>query len=186
MFQANLSENQKLLKIFNSWNQSSVSLGKIHEVQKQAGDGTGLDFGTNECSTSETCARSKLDKDKYKSINFVRASTVYEHDKPEPEVIQRVSYENKARHKALDYVEPTNIKYEKSWLKPKPTGTGHFNRFGSNWFWKKLTQNRQNALKGKPRQYFNSRPVQKRYRLKNEQRPKQHLVRSRTQHKLKG
>ncbi|XP_073019403.1 uncharacterized protein [Primulina eburnea] len=53
VFHATLKENKLFLSTINMWNKSSASLDKIHEMQKPAGDRTGLGYDINDCNTSE-------------------------------------------------------------------------------------------------------------------------------------
>ncbi|XP_075504538.1 uncharacterized protein LOC142541977 [Primulina tabacum] len=64
LFDATLKENKRLINTINTWNKSSVSLNRMHEMQKPVGDRTGLGYGINECSTL-------LEKDSLKPIKFV-------------------------------------------------------------------------------------------------------------------
>ncbi|XP_073120477.1 uncharacterized protein [Henckelia pumila] len=51
--QETLSENQRLTDLVNSWNKASISLDKLTEMQKQAGDKSGLGYNTNEGNKGE-------------------------------------------------------------------------------------------------------------------------------------
>ncbi|XP_075489488.1 uncharacterized protein LOC142528329 [Primulina tabacum] len=44
LFHATLKENKWLIDTVNNWNKSSVSLNKMHEMQKPAGDKTGIGY----------------------------------------------------------------------------------------------------------------------------------------------
>ncbi|XP_073030704.1 uncharacterized protein [Primulina eburnea] len=83
LFHATLKENKRLMNIVNTWNKSSASLNRMNEMQKPAGDITGLGYNINDCSTSEASTQPLLEKDSLRSIKFVRSSSEYEHDKPE-------------------------------------------------------------------------------------------------------
>ena len=98
-------ENQKLSVLVNAWNNSSVSLEEMQELQKQSGDRSGLGFSNNE-STSETSAKPELDKGKGKFIHFVKSSVVYEPEVPNVRVERNVNQLNRRKHYGLGYVEP--------------------------------------------------------------------------------
>ncbi|XP_073129611.1 uncharacterized protein [Henckelia pumila] len=105
VFQATLFENQKLLKTINAWNKASVSLDKIHENQKQAGDKTGLGYGSNECTGSKENTQPYSSGNNPNEMRFVRSSTIYEHTEPDADVKQPSRY-GKGKHEGLGYVKP--------------------------------------------------------------------------------
>lgn len=74
--------NQKLIKVINTRNQSSVSLSKMHKKQNQVGDRTRLSFGNDDCSSNETSNQSHMDKGKSKIIKYLHYIAIYQHDKP--------------------------------------------------------------------------------------------------------
>ncbi|KZV30949.1 hypothetical protein F511_20495 [Dorcoceras hygrometricum] len=64
------SENERLSLVMSSWNQSSVSLRKLHETQKPLNDKSGLGFIVGENSSGETSTQSNLAHDKFKKMNL--------------------------------------------------------------------------------------------------------------------
>ncbi|XP_075473884.1 uncharacterized protein LOC142504931 [Primulina tabacum] len=62
LFHATLKENKRLINTINIWNKSSVSLNEMHEMQKPAGDKTGIGYSINECSTSGVSKKRNLEK----------------------------------------------------------------------------------------------------------------------------
>ncbi|KZV32815.1 hypothetical protein F511_24061 [Dorcoceras hygrometricum] len=72
------SENERLNLVMSSWTQSSVSLSKLHETQKPLNDKSGLGFNVGESSSGETCTQSNLVYDKFKKMNFVKASVIHD------------------------------------------------------------------------------------------------------------
>ncbi|XP_075483738.1 uncharacterized protein LOC142523890 [Primulina tabacum] len=111
---------------------SSASLNKMHEMQKPAGDRTGLGYNINDCSTSEASTQPLLEKDSLRSIKFVRSSS--------------------------------SDKSKRYWRKPRPNSTDYDGSTGYH-------------SRTRPNNYYNCRPVQKRYRLNDSnQRPKQHIL----------
>ncbi|XP_075483610.1 uncharacterized protein LOC142523763 [Primulina tabacum] len=164
LFHATLKENKWLMNTVNTWNRSSASLNRMHEMQKPAGDRTGLGYNINDCSISEASTQPLLEKDSLRSIKFVRSSSVYEHDKPEDQGIQNMNLENNGRRRGLDYVQ--SDKSKRYWRKPRPNSTGYDGSTGYH-------------SRTRPNNYYNCRPVQKRYRLNDSnQRPKQHILHS--------
>ncbi|KZV57338.1 hypothetical protein F511_14939 [Dorcoceras hygrometricum] len=67
-----MTENEKL------WTKSSVSQTKLHEAQNPLNDKTGLGFSNDESDSGETSAQSGLVNDKFKIMNFDKASTTYD------------------------------------------------------------------------------------------------------------
>ncbi|XP_073049448.1 uncharacterized protein [Primulina eburnea] len=147
VFHATLKENKRLLSTINKWNKSSASLDRMHEMQKPAGDRTGLGYGINDCNTSEASTQPLLEKDSLRSIKFVRSSSVYEHDEPKDRGIQNMNLENNGRRCGLGYVQ--NDKSKQYWRKPRPNPTGYR---GSTIYHSKI----------RPINYYNCQPVQKR------------------------
>ncbi|XP_073120346.1 uncharacterized protein [Henckelia pumila] len=118
VFQTTFFENQKLLKTINAWNKASVSLDKIHENQKQAGDKTGLGYGSNECNGSKENTQLYSSGNNTNVMRFVRSSTIYEHAEPDIDVKQPTRYE-KGKHEGLGYVKPKIPRKEETWNKPR-------------------------------------------------------------------
>lgn len=75
-------ENPRLNNLVNTWTKLSISLEKMPEGQKQAGDRSDLGFKNNDCSFSETSTQLCLEKIKTKFIDFVKSSIIYEHIEP--------------------------------------------------------------------------------------------------------
>ncbi|KZV28162.1 hypothetical protein F511_13185 [Dorcoceras hygrometricum] len=71
------SENERLNEVMSSWTKSSVSLSKLHETQKPLNDKSGLGFCVGESSSEGTSTQSDLAYDKFKNINFVKASVIH-------------------------------------------------------------------------------------------------------------
>ncbi|KZV40279.1 protein SUPPRESSOR OF npr1-1, CONSTITUTIVE 1-like [Dorcoceras hygrometricum] len=82
------SKNGRLNQVMSSWTQSSISLSKLHETQKPLNDKTGLGFSFVESSSEETCTQSDLVDDKFKKMNFVKASVIHD-------VYESVKYDDK-------------------------------------------------------------------------------------------
>ncbi|KZV52292.1 hypothetical protein F511_35028 [Dorcoceras hygrometricum] len=72
------SENNRLNLLLSSWTKSSISLGKLHEVQKPFNDRTGLGFSSGESSSSNTSTQSYLTDDKLKTMSFIKDSTIHD------------------------------------------------------------------------------------------------------------
>ncbi|KZV43162.1 spindle pole body component 110-like [Dorcoceras hygrometricum] len=109
------SENERLKEVMSSWTQSSVSLNKLCETQKPAYDRTGLGFNADESSSGETCTQSNLACDKFKKMNFVKASVihnVYELVRHDDQILGQLNQKWKA---GIGYVRHENSK--SSWLK---------------------------------------------------------------------
>ncbi|KZV25930.1 hypothetical protein F511_29253 [Dorcoceras hygrometricum] len=64
------SENERLNHVMSSSTKSSVSLSKLHEIQKPLNDKSSLGFIFGESSSEETCIQSDLAGDKFKKMNF--------------------------------------------------------------------------------------------------------------------
>ncbi|KZV23571.1 hypothetical protein F511_36575 [Dorcoceras hygrometricum] len=109
------SENERLNLVMSSWTQSSVSLSKLHEIQKPLNDKSGLGFNAGESSSKETCTQSNLAYDKFKKMNFVKANVI--HDSCElVRYNDQISGQLNQKWKAgIGYVRPENSK--SSWLK---------------------------------------------------------------------
>ncbi|KZV18225.1 hypothetical protein F511_34162 [Dorcoceras hygrometricum] len=71
------SENERLNLVMSSWTQSSVSLSKLHETQKPLNDKSVLGFNGGESNSGETCTQSNMVYDKFKKMNFVKASVIH-------------------------------------------------------------------------------------------------------------
>ncbi|KZV14670.1 hypothetical protein F511_40699 [Dorcoceras hygrometricum] len=69
-----LYENQRLVYIISSWTRSSASLDKLHGAIKPSGDKTGLGYGSNDSSTTETSCTPQLDRTKFQTMKFVKSS----------------------------------------------------------------------------------------------------------------
>ncbi|KZV27051.1 hypothetical protein F511_37558 [Dorcoceras hygrometricum] len=72
------SETERLNLVMSSWTQSSVSLSKLHETQKPLNDKSGLGFSYGESSFGDTDTQSNLASDKFKKMNFVKASVIHD------------------------------------------------------------------------------------------------------------
>ncbi|KZV44114.1 anthocyanidin 3-O-glucosyltransferase 2-like [Dorcoceras hygrometricum] len=99
----------------SSWTQSSVSLSKLHETQKPLNDKSGLGFNIRESSFGETSTQSNLVYDKFKKMNFVKASVIhntYESVKYDDQTSGQLNQNGKA---GIGYIRPENSK--PSWLK---------------------------------------------------------------------
>ncbi|KZV36829.1 auxin transport protein BIG [Dorcoceras hygrometricum] len=70
-----LCENQRLVGIISSWTRSFTSLQKLHEATKPSHDRIGLGYNSNEGNTAETSSTPRLERTKFKTMNFVRSST---------------------------------------------------------------------------------------------------------------
>ncbi|KZV24713.1 hypothetical protein F511_28561 [Dorcoceras hygrometricum] len=64
--------------VMSSWTKSSISLRKLHETQKPLDDKSGLGFSFGESSSEETSTQSNLANDKFKKMNFVKASVTHD------------------------------------------------------------------------------------------------------------
>ncbi|KZV16032.1 hypothetical protein F511_26161 [Dorcoceras hygrometricum] len=109
------SENERLNLVMSSWTQSSVSLSKLHEIQKPLNDKSGLGFNVGESSSGETCTQSNLVYDKFKKMNFVKASVIhntYESVKYDDQTSGQLNQKGKA---GIGYIRPENSK--PNWLK---------------------------------------------------------------------
>ncbi|KZV16275.1 hypothetical protein F511_39633 [Dorcoceras hygrometricum] len=69
-----LCENQRLAGIISSWTKSSASRQKLNGATKPSGDRTGLDYNSDEGNTTETSNTPRLERTKFKIMNFVRSS----------------------------------------------------------------------------------------------------------------
>ncbi|KZV39770.1 microtubule-associated protein 70-4 [Dorcoceras hygrometricum] len=108
------SENERLSQVMSSWTKSSVSLGKLHETQKPLNDKTGLGFSFGERSSEGTSTQSDLAGDKFKKINFVKASVIhdaYESVKYDDQTTGQLNHKGK---QGIGYTKPENCK--PSWL----------------------------------------------------------------------
>ncbi|KZV42741.1 Carboxyl-terminal-processing protease [Dorcoceras hygrometricum] len=72
------SENERLSQEMCSCTKSSVSLGKLHETQKPLNDKSGLGFSFGESSSEGTSTQPDLAGDKFKKMNFVKASVIHD------------------------------------------------------------------------------------------------------------
>ncbi|XP_073273260.1 uncharacterized protein [Primulina huaijiensis] len=173
-FSETKTEKQKLK---NKLTLSSCSQQKeVDSLKKPVGDRIGLGYSISECSTSGEPTQPLQEKDNLKPIKFVRSSAVYEHDKREDQGTQNVNLENNKRRCGLGYVEIENAKSNRSWLRRRPntTGLGWASRESSSTGYHSKTRHNH---------YHNSRPVQKRYRLsENDRWSKQHTEKEKTLH----
>ncbi|KZV52939.1 hypothetical protein F511_35424 [Dorcoceras hygrometricum] len=104
------SENDKLNQVMSSWTKSSISLGKLHDVQKPFNDRTGLGFSSGESSSSDTSTKSDLANEKLKKMTFVKSSVIRD-------TLESVKYDDqnvsKLNHKGkfgIGYAEPEKSK----------------------------------------------------------------------------
>ncbi|KZV26861.1 hypothetical protein F511_29484 [Dorcoceras hygrometricum] len=110
----------------SSWTQSSVSLSKLHEIQKPLNDKSVLGFNVGEISSGETSTQSNSVYDKFKKMNFVKASVIhntYESVKYDEQTYGQL---NKKGKEGIGYIRSENSKT--SWLKNRidkeKVGTG--------------------------------------------------------------
>ncbi|KZV56259.1 hypothetical protein F511_29674 [Dorcoceras hygrometricum] len=99
----------------SSWTQSSVSLSKLQETRKPLNDKSGLGFNAGESSSRETCTQSNLVYDKFKKMNFVKASVTHdtcESVRYDEQISGQLNQKGKA---GIGYVRLENSKF--SWLK---------------------------------------------------------------------
>ncbi|KZV22241.1 Serine/threonine protein kinase-related domain containing protein [Dorcoceras hygrometricum] len=107
------SENENL--VMSSCTQFSVSLSKLHEIQKPLNDKSGLGFNAGESSFGETCTQSNLVYDLFKKMNFVKASVIHdtcESVRYDDQISGQLNQKGKA---GIGYVRPESSK--SSWLK---------------------------------------------------------------------
>ncbi|KZV23127.1 hypothetical protein F511_25172 [Dorcoceras hygrometricum] len=67
----------RLKEVMSSWTKSFVSLSKLHETQKPLNDKSGLGFCVGESNSEGTSTQSDLAYDKFKVMNFVKASVIH-------------------------------------------------------------------------------------------------------------
>ncbi|KZV48346.1 leucine-rich repeat receptor-like protein kinase [Dorcoceras hygrometricum] len=67
-------ENQRLTGIISSWTKSSASLQKLQGATTSSGDKTGLGYNSDEGSITETSNTPRLERTKFKTMNFVKSS----------------------------------------------------------------------------------------------------------------
>ncbi|KZV44001.1 hypothetical protein F511_13231 [Dorcoceras hygrometricum] len=109
------SENERLNEVMSSCTKSSVSLNKLHEIQKPLNDKSGLGFNVGESSFEGTSTQLDLAYDKFKKMNFVKASVIhnaYESVKYDEQTSGQLNQKGKA---GIAYIRPENSK--PSWLK---------------------------------------------------------------------
>ncbi|KZV39484.1 hypothetical protein F511_30287 [Dorcoceras hygrometricum] len=109
------SENERLNEVMSSWKKSFVSLSKLHETQKPQNDKSGLGFCVGESSSEGTSTQSDLAYEKFKTMNFVKASVIhnaYESVKYDDQTSGKLNPKGKA---GIGYIRPENSK--PSWLK---------------------------------------------------------------------
>ncbi|KZV21079.1 hypothetical protein F511_36540 [Dorcoceras hygrometricum] len=71
-------ENARLNHVMSSWTKYSVYLSKLHETQKPLNDKSGLGFSFGESSSEKTSTQSNPANDKFKKMNFVKASVTHD------------------------------------------------------------------------------------------------------------
>ncbi|KZV37654.1 hypothetical protein F511_38865 [Dorcoceras hygrometricum] len=108
------SENERLNHVMSSLTKSSVSLSKLHETQKPLNDKSSLGFSFGESSSEETCTQSDLAGDRFKNMNFVKASVIHD-------VCELVKYDDQftgqLNHKGKNGIGYTKLEnYKPSWL----------------------------------------------------------------------
>ncbi|KZV48587.1 hypothetical protein F511_22257 [Dorcoceras hygrometricum] len=109
------SENERLNEVMSSWTKSFVSLSKLHETQKTLNDKSGLGFSVGESNSEGTSTQSDLAHDKFKKMNFVKASVIYnayESVKYDDQNSGKLNQKCKAR---IGYIRSENSK--PSWIK---------------------------------------------------------------------
>ncbi|KZV54131.1 hypothetical protein F511_37410 [Dorcoceras hygrometricum] len=92
-----------------------IIASKLHETQKPLNDKFGLGFNVGESSTGEISTQSNLVYDKFKKMNFVKASVIhntYESIKYDDQTSGQLNQKGKA---GIGYIRPENFK--PSWLK---------------------------------------------------------------------
>ncbi|KZV57321.1 hypothetical protein F511_38266 [Dorcoceras hygrometricum] len=107
-------ENERLSQVMSSWTKSSVSLGKLHETQKPLNDKSGLGFSFGKISSGETSTQSDLGDDKFKKMNFVKASVIhdaYESVKYDDQTTGKLNHKGKT---GIGHIKPENSK--PNWL----------------------------------------------------------------------
>ncbi|KZV50125.1 ATP binding protein [Dorcoceras hygrometricum] len=109
------SKNDRLNLVMSSWAKSSISLGKLHEVQKPFIDKTGLGFCSGESISSDTSTQSDLVDDKLKTVSFVKSSMIHDTLESVKYDDQNVSKLNQKGNFSIGYAEPDNS--NPSWLK---------------------------------------------------------------------
>ncbi|KZV42416.1 G-type lectin S-receptor-like serine/threonine-protein kinase [Dorcoceras hygrometricum] len=109
------SEKERLNEVMSSWTKSSVSLSKLHETQKPLNDKSGLGFSVGESSSEGTSTQSDLAYEKFKKMNFVKASVIHN-------AYESVNYDdqtsgqlNQKGKSGIGYIRPENS--NPSWLK---------------------------------------------------------------------
>ncbi|KZV20455.1 protein FLX-like 2 [Dorcoceras hygrometricum] len=111
------SENDRLNQVMSSWTKSSISLGKLHEVQKPFNEKTGLGFSYDESSSIDTSTQSNMADDKLKRMSFVIVIMIHDTLESVKYDDQNVSKLNQKRKSGIGYAEPEKSK--PSWLKNK-------------------------------------------------------------------
>ncbi|KZV42122.1 hypothetical protein F511_11116 [Dorcoceras hygrometricum] len=108
----NLQTELSKLKIEN--NLLRTKSCKLHETQKSLNEKSGLGLSYGESSSEGTCTQSDLDGDKFKKINFVKASVThdaYESVKYDDQTMRQLNHKGKT---GIGYIKPENSK--PSWL----------------------------------------------------------------------
>ncbi|KZV28609.1 hypothetical protein F511_11914 [Dorcoceras hygrometricum] len=104
------SENERLRQVMSYWTKSSVSLGKLHETQKPLNEKSCLGLSFGESSSEETSTQSDLADDKFKKLNFVKASVIhdaYESVKYYYQTTRQLNHKGKT---GIGYIKPENSK----------------------------------------------------------------------------
>ncbi|KZV41728.1 hypothetical protein F511_35567 [Dorcoceras hygrometricum] len=104
------SENERLSQVMSSWTKSSVSLGKLHETQKPLDDKSGLGFSFGESISEGMSTRSDLPGDKFKKMNFFKASVIHdvcESVKYNDQISQQLNHKGKS---CIGYTIPEKSK----------------------------------------------------------------------------
>ncbi|KZV19718.1 hypothetical protein F511_34893 [Dorcoceras hygrometricum] len=71
----------------SSWNKANLTLQKLYESQKQAGDKTGIGFNNSEFCEGESSTQSRPAHDKFNKMSFVKADMIYN-------CLESVKYDN--------------------------------------------------------------------------------------------
>ncbi|KZV49839.1 hypothetical protein F511_20792 [Dorcoceras hygrometricum] len=96
------------------WPCKMMTCGKLHETHKPLNDKSGLSFSFGERSSEGTSTLSDLASDKFKKMNFVKASVIhdaYESVKYDDQTTGQLNHKSKS---GIGYIKPDNSK--PSWL----------------------------------------------------------------------
>ncbi|KZV20691.1 phragmoplast orienting kinesin-1-like [Dorcoceras hygrometricum] len=91
-----------------------TELSKLHDTQKSLNDKSGLGFSFGESSSEGTCTQSDLAGDKFKKMNFVKASTIHDAYESVKYVDQTTGKLNHKGKTGIGYIKAKNRK--PSWL----------------------------------------------------------------------